>query len=217
MSIAITEEQYQVFFTSLLAGDRILCTQVLQGLLIPGIDLREIYVHLFQRALYEVGEHWERGTISVAVEHAATAIVERLLTIVQPKVFAGGERRYTAIIACVSEEYHQLGARMVADLFELQGWRSYFLGANTPISDLVQMIRKYNPHVVGLSLSIYFNLPALLKVHAAIRNEFSKQLIIVGGQAFRWGGLDTLSVDPHVVHLPTLYDIDRFLVTYDTK
>jgi MerR family transcriptional regulator, light-induced transcriptional regulator len=217
MNTVVTEEQYQNFFTALLASDRMQCTHIMQSLLVPEIDLKDLYVHLFQRALYEVGEQWEKGNISVAIEHAATAIVERLLTIVQPKVFAGGERRHTAVIACVVEEYHQLGARMIADLFELQGWRCFFLGANTPLPDLLQLIRKHQPQVVGLSLSIYFNLPSLLQVYTALRKEFPKQLIIVGGQAFRWGGSDVFSTDSQVLLLPSLYDVDRFLVTYETE
>jgi methanogenic corrinoid protein MtbC1 len=200
-----------------LAGDRMLCTQTMQSVLVPGMELKDLYVQLFQRALYEVGEQWEKGKISVAVEHAATAIVERLLSIVQPKVFEGGERSHTAVIACVAEEYHQLGARMIADLFELNGWRCYFLGANTPLPDLLQLIRRHHPQVVGLSLSIYFNLPSLLKVYTALRNEFPKQLIIVGGQAFRWGGLNAFSTDSQVLCLPSLDDVDRFLVTDGTE
>jgi MerR family transcriptional regulator, light-induced transcriptional regulator len=217
MNSAITEEQYQKFFTGLLASDRMLCTHTMQSMLVPGMELKDLYVHLFQRALYEVGEQWEKGKISVAVEHAATAIVERLLTLVQPKVFGGGERKHTAVIACVAEEYHQLGARMIADLFELQGWRCFFLGANTPLPDLLQLIRKLQPQVVGLSLSIYFNLPSLLHVYASLRKEFPNQLIIVGGQAFRWGGSDAFSGDSGVLLLPSLYDVDRFLVAYETE
>lgn len=39
-----------------------------------------MYQDLVQRSLYEVGELWERGHVSVATEHLATAITESLLT-----------------------------------------------------------------------------------------------------------------------------------------
>ena len=214
MKIAITEVQYQEFFAGLLATDRGRCTLILQGLLAQEMGLKEIYVNLFQRALYEVGEHWEKGRISVAVEHAATAIVERLMTLVQPQLF-GGERKHTAIIACVADEFHQLGARMVADIFELNGWRTHFLGANTPLPDLLQLVKQHQPAVVGLSLSVYFNLSALLRAHAALRKEFAEQTIIVGGQAFRWGGSEVLAADPNVRSALSLDDLERFIATYD--
>jgi methanogenic corrinoid protein MtbC1 len=217
MKNRVTEDQYQVFYNGLLISDRILCTQVLQDVLHSDVDIKDVYVYLFQRALYEVGEQWERGRISVAVEHAATAIIERLLTVVQSKVLSGGERTYTAIIACVADEYHQLGARIVADMFELHGWRCYFLGANTPLPDLLQMIHKHQPEVLGLSLSIYFNLPSLLHAHTVVRKEFPNQAVIVGGQGFRWGGSEALSTDPHVMCISSLDDLERYLKTYGTN
>ena len=213
MNIAITEVQYQEFFAGLLAADRGRCTLVLQGLLAQEMGLKEIYVSLFQRALYEVGERWEKGQISVAVEHMASAIVERLMTLMQPQLFQG-ERTQTAVVACVADEFHQLGARMVADIFELHGWRTYFLGANTPLPDLLQLVQQHQPEVVGLSLSVYCNLPALLRAHAALRKEFAEQKVIVGGQAFRWGGSDVLAADPHVRSVLSLDDLEHFLGSY---
>jgi MerR family transcriptional regulator, light-induced transcriptional regulator len=217
INIAIAEAQYQEFLTGLLDGDRIRCARVVQGLLAAGIGLKDLYIALFQRALYEVGERWERGLISVTVEHAATAIVERLLTFAQSRLFGGEERARAALIACVADEYHQLGARMVADIFELHGWRGYFLGANTPLFDLLQSIGKRQPEVVGLSLSVYFNLPALLRAHSAVRREYPEQTLLVGGQAFRWGYPDALSADPRVARLLSLDELERFLETYDAQ
>lgn len=188
----------------------------MQGALATGTNLKDIYIHLFQRALYEVGERWEKGQISVAVEHAATAIVERLLTIVQTRVLGQGERTRAAVIACVADEYHQLGARIVADIFELHGWRSYFLGANTPLPDLLQQIDRQRPDVVGLSLSIYFNLPALLRAHTAVRKAFPDQTLIVGGQVFRGGSPGPLPADMHAVCMSSVDDLERFIVTYET-
>lgn len=215
MDTTLTEEQYRYFTMGLLAGDRTHCTNMIKGLLASQIDIKDIYINLFQRALYDVGERWEKGQISVAVEHSATAIVERLLTFLQPKLFTGGKRMQTAIIACAANEYHQLGARIVADVFELHGWRSYFLGANTPQHEVLELIRTSQPDVVGLSLSVYFNLPALLRIHAAIRNNFPLQKIIVGGQAFRWGGSDVLSADPHVVLIPSFDDLEKYILSYE--
>ena len=216
MANNITEEQYQTFLGGLLASDRIMCTQVVQGILAPEMDIKKVYVDLFQRAMYEVGERWEKGQISVAVEHVATAIVERLLTIVEKKIFTGVERTHTAIIACVADEYHYLGARIVADVFEMYGWRCYFLGANSPLTDLMHMIHTHTPEVVGLSLSIYFNLPALMQVHASVRKDFPELKLVIGGQAFRWGTSAVLEADPFTVCISSINDLERFLTSYGT-
>ena len=92
------------------------------------VGLKDLYVNLFQRALYQVGELWEHQRISVAVEHLATAITESLIALVQPQIFCGPRLNRSIIVACVADEYHQLGGRMVADMFELQGWAGIFWG-----------------------------------------------------------------------------------------
>lgn len=211
----VSEDDYRTFTSCLITGQRSVCAEIVEAELAADTGVREIYTDLFQRSLYDVGERWERGQVSVAVEHMATAIVDRMLTIVQPRVFGGEERSKTAIIACVADEYHQLGARMVADLFELHGWRGYFLGADTPIDSLLEMIETHRPDVVGLSLSIYFNLPSLLTAIEAVRTAYPEQRILIGGQAFRWGGADALPDDPLVIRAFTLEDLERYLESAD--
>ncbi len=211
----VSDDDYRRFTSCLIAGQRSVCAEIVESELAAETGIREIYTDLFQRSLYDVGEQWERGQVSVAVEHMATAIVDRMLTIVQPHVFGGEERSKTAIIACVADEYHQLGARMVADLFELHGWRGYFLGADTPIDSLLEMIETHRPDVVGLSLSIYFNLPSLLTAVEAVRTAYPEQQILIGGQAFRWGGGDALPDVPQVIRAFTLQDLEQYLESVD--
>ena len=45
-------------------------------------------------------------------------------------------------VACVAGEQHELGGRTLADVFELNGWRTSFLGANLPARELVVLISR---------------------------------------------------------------------------
>jgi methanogenic corrinoid protein MtbC1 len=45
---------------------------------------------------------------------------------------------------------------MIADIFELNGWDGYFLGANMPVHELIKFIDDKKPDLLDLSLSIYF-------------------------------------------------------------
>jgi methanogenic corrinoid protein MtbC1 len=131
---------------------------------------------------------WELGRASVATEHLATAITESLLSLVYPRLFNQPHIGRSAIVTCAENEHHQVGGRMVADLFELNGWRGYFLGANTPVKTLLDFISDKAPDVVALSSTVYFNLENLLETATAIRAEFAAIPILVGGQAFRRDG-----------------------------
>ena len=74
---------------------------------------------------------------------------------------------------------------MVANTLELNGWDSYFLGANTPTEDLLLTIEDKKPDLVVISLSIYFGLPRLKVLIRNIHSRMPEQKIVVGGQAFR--------------------------------
>ncbi len=73
---------------------------------------------------------------------------------------------------------------MVADIFELHGWDGYFLGANTSLKDLTEIISEKRPQVVGLSLSVFSNLNRLIDTVKVVNSTFPDIPIIVGGQAF---------------------------------
>jgi methanogenic corrinoid protein MtbC1 len=151
----------------------------------------------------------------VAVEHLATAITEHMLTVVRPQVFSGSTRDRTIIIACVADEYHQLGGRMIADFCELRGWRAPFLGANTPLADLLQLIEDRRPELLGLSLSVYFNLPSLLKAIDAVSSRFPNLPILVGGQAFRWGAKAALQPYPNASYIESLDELEQIMAAYE--
>jgi methanogenic corrinoid protein MtbC1 len=184
-SPAIDESCYQSYLEALLAGNRHRCDDILQDQLKQGVSLKALYLDLMQRAMYEVGTLWERNLVSVATEHLASATTEVLLTRVYPKLFLQPHKDRRAVIACVPQEHHQIGARMVADFFELHGWHGFYLGANTPISGLVSLIRERDPDVVGLSMSILFNRPQLERMLEAISSEFPALDLFLGGRAFQ--------------------------------
>lgn len=208
----ITEELYKSYLRALLNGDYHQCEGIITQILDQEIDLVVLYTDLFRRSLYEVGELWERNHISVAVEHLATAISERLLAVVYPRILTRMKRRETArkvVISCSVNEYHQVGARMVSDLMDLHGWNVHFLGANTPVEDLLEMVQENRPDLLGVSLSIYFNLTNLLKMIQAVRLHYPQLEIIVGGQAFRHGGSEYLKKYPRVAYIPTLEELKK--------
>lgn len=197
----IENETYNNYFNSLIKGAKNECSSILDELLKKAVPVEKIYTQLFQRSLYQVGEYWEMNKISVATEHMATAITENLMIRLQPQLFATGRTGKKAVIACVANEYHQVGAKMVADIFEMNGWDGYFIGSNTPIDELIRFLESKEPDLIGLSLSIYYNLPELKNTLAKIRQHFPDMPVMVGGQAFRWGGTEITRQFNNVTYL----------------
>ena len=207
----ISDQIYRAYFTALLDGNRVRCTEIVQKLLDEQIGLKTLYIHLFQKSLYEVGKLWEENRISVAREHLATALTESLLTLAYPSLFKGVTTGKKVVITCATNETHQIGGKIVADYLEMKGWDSHFLGANTPIDHLLSFIDDVKPDLVGLSLSVFFNMPSLKGALASVRSEFPHMDIIVGGQAFRWGGKEIVEHYPNTAFVASLDHLDTII------
>jgi methanogenic corrinoid protein MtbC1 len=209
----ITEAVYNEYLSYLLSGNRAECRNVVGELLATNIDIRDLYLRLFQRSLYRVGELWESDRISVATEHVATSITESLLTLGYPELFAGQRIGNKAVISCGLNEFHQVGGKIVADILELNGWDSYFLGANTPVQDLIKYIDEKQPDLLGMSLSVYSNMPALMETVTEVYASFPRLDMILGGQAFRWNGADAVKNHPNVTLVPSISELEDLIRT----
>jgi MerR family transcriptional regulator, light-induced transcriptional regulator len=207
----IENEIYDKYFDNLIKGEKNECVAIFNEILNKNVPVEKIYTQLFQRSLYQVGEYWEMNKISVATEHMATAITESLMIRLQPQLFSTERTGKKAVIACVANEYHQVGAKMVADIFEMYGWDGYFIGANTPFAELIRFLESKNPDLIGLSLSIYYNLPELKNTVANIRKCFPDLPIIIGGQAFRWGGTEITQQFNNVACISGVETLSKFI------
>ena len=202
---------YQDYLKALLAGKRDQCRDMVQNLLGANIELKTLFTDLFQRSMYEIGELWENNRITVANEHLATSITESLLNLVYPALFAAERIGKKAVISCSANEFHQVGGKMVADIFELNGWDGHFLGANLPPEDMAQFIQEVRPDVVGLSLSILANLDHLKRGIEVVRTDFPKLDLLIGGQAFRWGGIDAIKRYPGTEYITSLDELEKLI------
>jgi methanogenic corrinoid protein MtbC1 len=197
------EETRTPFLEALLSGRRAECARIVQELLGAKVPLSDLYLDLYQRAMIEVGSRWEKNLITVADEHLATAILESLFFLSGPEIFRTPRNGCRVVMACVPGEYHQIGARVVSDFFEWKGWDSQFLGADTPSGDLVRLVRDRRPDLLGLSISMFFNLPALKSTLDLLRGELPDLPILIGGKGLAHHGAEMERRYPGVHYLPS--------------
>ena len=125
-------------------------------------------------------------------EHVKSAIVRTIVECSYPYVIRERDRRYSkkrgekAIVVCPTEEYHEIGPRMVADFFTLLGYDATFIGANTPQMNVVSAVLETRPKYVAISVTNYYNLVAAQKTISLIRGSGATGFkVIAGGNAFR--------------------------------
>ena len=201
----------QQFLELLLRGDRKECSKLAHDFYDNHKSLHDLYENVFKEALYKVGELWEHNKISVATEHLASAIVESILNEFYAEISFTKKHNKKVLVTCVEDELHQIGIKMISDIFELNGWNSYFLGANTPTQQLIIFMKNNKPDMLAISLSIYFRLPKLEEMLQNIRKELPDLPILVGGQAFRIGGQEVIQKYDNIAFQPDLQSMELYI------
>lgn len=207
----INKYDFTDFQNNLVSGNYEECTEFVRTILNEDVDIKQLYDEILKKSLYNIGEMWETGKITVATEHLASAIVETILSDVYFKIITQNKINKTAVLACTENEFHQIGIKMVSDIFEQNGWHVNFSGANTTTEELIAVIGSVQPDVLAISLSIPFNLPTLEKMLIRIRAQFPELYILIGGQAFLHGGFDVLQKFSKVIYKADLNELDEYL------
>ncbi len=177
------------FLARALDGDDAGAAEEIEKARAEGREPEEIYLGIFDPALKETGKLWEKGRITIAQEHHASEIVRRIMARLRASGTSGrktGRRKGIAVAACVGEELHEIGIRMVADLLEKDGWTVYFVGANTPPKSILDAVKKRDAGVVALSITLPSRLPDLRYLIRELRAcpDTAGVRIIVGGLPF---------------------------------
>jgi excisionase family DNA binding protein len=103
--------------------------------LASGVPLSELCDRVVGPALRQVGERWAAGELSIASEHRATAICERLIAarVRRPP----GRPRGVAVTATPPGDRHALPALMAAACLREDHWQVHHLAADLPTEEVI--------------------------------------------------------------------------------
>jgi len=189
LQLPITEdwlERKNSFLAAVLEGDHRKCLNIAKESIPTGKFIEQFYLHIIQPVMYEIGMLWERGTVSVAQEHLASAIVSRVMASTSMLEVSPSKLMAKAVITSAPNEFHEIGAWMISDILEHEGWDVRYLGANTPANDLLELLRSYQPWVLAMSVTMPYNILKAKEIITAIKGdaELNKIIVIVGGRPF---------------------------------
>jgi methanogenic corrinoid protein MtbC1 len=151
-----------------------------------GMSVKEVYLHVFQPCQREIGRLWQRNEVTVAEEHYVTAATQLIMSQLYPRIFSAEKTGRRLVATCVGGELHEIGVRMVADFFEMKGWDTYYLGANTPTDSVLETLESRQPDLLGISATITFNLDEVIDLVTEVRGAGVGEgiPILVGGRPF---------------------------------
>ncbi len=206
----VKQSYFLDFYNNLVDGNKEKCSEIVKALIDEGVDLKVIYVELFQKALYRIGKLWDHNEISIPEEHLATQIVESLIGKYAPSS-SPALSKFKSVVTCIDKEFHEIGAKMVAHIFEINGWKTYYLGASVPLKELLKFVKQTDPDIIALSWSLYLNLARFLEVIDNLTKFFPTKKIFVGGQALSDNSDQLLKKYPNVKHIQSIYALDEIL------
>lgn len=146
-----------------------------------GMEPDRVYLDLLAPALEDIGDRWERGEVSVAEEHQASALVLRLIGRLGPRFARRGRKRGTIVVGAPPGDAHGLPSALISDLLRARRFDVVDLGGDVPVeswrstcADAVRLV------AVGMCASTPGNDAAIRDAIAAIATVASIPIVLGG-------------------------------------
>jgi DNA-binding transcriptional MerR regulator/methylmalonyl-CoA mutase cobalamin-binding subunit len=133
--------------------------------------------------LETIGERWRDGSLRVANEHLATAVIRSFLgTIRQNGPVSPGDR--TAVVTTLAGQQHELGALLAAAAVLEVGWNVVYLGPDLPAAEIAAAARQREARAVALSMVYPAKDPRVGEELRELRRLLGDSVVLfVGGPA----------------------------------
>ncbi len=116
------------------------------------VGVESVCQQILQPVLHQIGERWAKGEVGISAEHYASHFVSRklgtLFNLSRPE-----EGRGPLVAACLEGEMHEIGLLLTSHFLSRRGYGIVYLGANLPLDDLLEAIRRVTPTMVLMSTS----------------------------------------------------------------
>lgn len=183
---AMADPRAATYLSLILDKRRRDAVEFILGLHASGAPLKDLYLSVFGPVQRELGRLWQTRKIGVAQEHYGTAVTQLAMARLYPALFTGERRSRRMSAAGVGGELHELGIRMVADFFEMDGWDSRYYGSNLPPVELAKAIATDKPDLLCLSATMPWHVLDVQAAIGAVRSMpgMAQIPILAGGRPF---------------------------------
>jgi methanogenic corrinoid protein MtbC1 len=182
----IKENVLARYLEPLLQGDRKACRSVIEEALQSGIPANSVYVNIIWPIMVEIEKLLRDDKISPVQEHLATRVNRNIVDQLQNKLPRRPKKNKKIIVCCAPEEIQELGAQMMTDLFESNGWDVRFLGGGLTNDDILSFTNEYGPDILLIYGTGPKQAPSVRRLIDTIKsvNAWPDMLIMVSGGLF---------------------------------
>lgn len=145
------EAQINELFEATLHFDSERCNQLFD-LYFSQFHYKTVFYSIVVPLMYKVGDAWEKGELSVIKEHMISNIVlQRAINFFT--IFHSSPVLPKVIAICPEGEHHQLGLILFTLFLKEQHYPVYYIGADTPLDGLDELIKEKDIEIVAISIS----------------------------------------------------------------
>jgi methanogenic corrinoid protein MtbC1 len=182
----IKEDMFERYLEPLLRGDRKACRAVIEEALQSGIPANSVYVHIIWPIMVEIERLLRIDKITPVQEHLASRINRTIVDQLQNKLPHRPARTRKIVICCAPNELQELGAQMMTDLFESDGWEVRFPGGGLTNDDILAYIHEYAPNIFLIYGTTPKQAPDVRRLIDTIKgvNAWPNMRIMVSGGLF---------------------------------
>jgi methanogenic corrinoid protein MtbC1 len=173
------------YLAAVLEGDSRKGTALVLDAVAGGMEVQHAYLDVLVPAQQELGRLWHAGELGIVEEHVVTYTTERLMALLAHRAERAAPNGHTVVCAAVVGNAHDIAVRVLADFFDIAGWRAVHLGASVPAAELASAVQYFDADLVVLSAALSVQLPKVADAIAALRRIEGRPVrIMVGGLAF---------------------------------
>lgn len=182
----VKEDLLARYLAALLRGDRKACRSVVEETLQSGIPANSVYLHLIWPVMAEIERLSRTDRITSVQEHLATRINRTIVDQLQNKLPRRPARNKKVAVCCARDELQELGAQIITDLFESDGWEVRFLGGGLNNDDIFAFVNEYAPDILFIYGTAPKQAPDVRRLIDRIRcvNAWPDLRIVVSGGLF---------------------------------
>ena len=182
----IKEGILERYLDALLYGDRKRSRAVIEETLQTGTPANSVYVDVIWPIMVEIEKLLRSDKITSIQEHLATRINRTIVDQLQNKLPRRPCKNKKIVVCCAPNELQELGAQMMADLFESDGWEVKFLGGGLTNDDILTFINEYAPDILLIYGTAPKQAPGIRQLIDTIKdvNAWPNMRIMLSGGLF---------------------------------
>ena len=182
----IKQDTLARYLEPLLRGDRKACRAVIEETLQTGVPANSVYVHVVWPVMEEIDNLLRQDRITPIQEHLATRVNRTIVDQLQNKLPRRPGKNKKVVVCCAPDELQELGAQMITDLFESDGWDVRFLGGGLTNDDILAFINEYAPAILLIYGTAPRQAPEVRRLIDTIKsvNAWPDMRILVSGGLF---------------------------------